>query len=137
MPASATSGFCMMALTAVLVSACGSAKTAGGLSAAGGSLQLGPAQRQIVEKGVRQIIHDSGAAKIKTMKAAAAKAPGHANVCGYVSYAAAGGGGSVEQQYFIELGPEAGVETALRGQVASNPAKRAKVEFICRRAGLD
>lgn len=108
----------------------------GGLAAKGGKIELTQVQRQLVENAVRRIIKDGGHAKIATMQAAAASQLGRANVCGYVSYRDAGGQ-DVEQQYFIELGPEQSKEAALRGQVAASPAKRAKVEFICRRAGLD
>jgi len=96
---------------------------------------LSAPQKTLVDTGVRQIIKDTGAARIVSMDAANAKLPDQTNVCGYVSYKTSDGN-PAEQRYFVRLGPENGTEAALMGQVANNPANAAKVKFMCMQAGL-
>lgn len=122
------------------------------LASSNAGAPLSAAERQIATDGVRQMIEREGGAaptaNIATMSATRVKRSGRGSgaaedatiprhkVCGHVRYRT-GAGKSVEQQYFVEIGPETGKLAALRGQIASNEAKRAKVVFMCRRANPD
>ena len=100
------------------------------LGASGKIVQLTPAQLQVVQAGVGQMIGTTagGAVTLAQTKAlSVADRPG-LQVCGMVKPAA--GGTSVP--YYLELGDVGGTPTALRGQVASDKARLAKIRFVCR-----
>ena len=116
---------------------CGGQQTPASTSASPGMsyVQLSAGQKQLVDKGVRQMIKNGSAVRIVSMDAARGKTAENTNVCGYVRFNAADGS-SAERRYFVRLGPENGTETTLMGQVTNSPANSAKVKFMCSQAGL-
>ena len=54
------------------------------------------------------------------------------HVCGYVRYLDSDNRNALEQPYYVELRDVNGKPNAERGQVGGDPAKLAKVRFMCR-----
>ncbi len=117
-----------------------SAAAGAGIAMGTGAATLNGTQRQLINKGVRQIIKssgiDDGSARLVSLDSATSKQRGQTNICGYVRYKGASGQ-NLEQRYFVRLGKEGGTETTLMGQIANNTANTAKVKFMCGQAGLN
>ncbi|MEM8744013.1 MAG: hypothetical protein AAGF14_05185 [Pseudomonadota bacterium] len=92
---------------------------------------LTPAQNQLVESGVRQMV-ESPSAKLSAVTATRLpKKPG-VHVCGFVSKPGPGGKPGTDQRFYVELREADGKPVTERGQVGSTPSKLSKVNFVCR-----
>lgn len=71
-------------------------------------------------------------ANFSNHKARTAKQSAAIDVCGYVRYLDNNNRNTVEQPYYVELRDVNGKPNAERGQIGGDPAKLAKVRFMCR-----
>jgi hypothetical protein len=126
-----------LAALAVLLAGCTNATPPlmGILSAAGG-VALKPAQTAAVEDGVRRMVPNPETAKFSAPVARMGKEDATVDVCGHVGYLDPATAKTVEQPYYVELRETNGRPAAERGQVGGDPAKLAKVRFMCRKHGL-
>lgn len=96
-----------------------------------------PAELAVVTEAARTMTGDP-AADVHGLRQRPAQHPGHdadavpfgRDICGYAQTPS---GKSVEM--YVELRMVNGQLTAERGQIASSPANRAKVKFMCRKHG--
>lgn len=121
---------------ALLLGACASGgnRPAGNGHAGVTRVALTQAQNQVIEAGVRQMVENAGA-RLKAVTATRiASLPG-IHVCGYVMSKDAGGKDGPDVPFYVELREAEGKPVAERGQVATDPSKRSKIKFVCRRNG--
>ena len=124
---------CLPVLALSFAAACTNTKLPSlSIAPAPGNIALGDNQRAAVHAGVRKMIPNPDTAKFLADGARKGKADEGTHVCGHVTYVDPATSKSVEQPYYVELRVTNGVPNAERGQVGGDPAKLAKVKFLCR-----
>ena len=92
---------------------------------------LTPAQSQLVESGVRQMV-ESQTAKLSAVTATRLSDKPGVHVCGFVSKNQSDGKPGPDQPFYVELREVDGKPATERGQVGSDPSRLSKVNFVCR-----
>lgn len=95
-------------------------------------VSLSQAQNKIVVDGVRQMVANSGA-QLKAITATRKGEQPGVHVCGYVVAKGANGKDGQDVPFYVELREAEGKPVAERGQVASDPSKLSKINFVCRK----
>lgn len=131
-----STGIPIAAALALFLAACasGGARPAPTQYAGVTRVALTPAQSKVVEDGVREMVENTGAQLKAVTSTRIASLPG-VHVCGYVMSKEAGGKDGPDLPFYVELRDVEGKPVAERGQVGSDPSKRSKIKFVCRRNG--
>ena len=103
-----------------------------GTSSKPGSITLTTSQREATRAGVRRMVPNPETATFTGETARQGKPGEGLHVCGHVSYKDPVASKPVEQPFYVELRESNGRPNAERGQVGGDPAKLAKVRFLCR-----
>ncbi|GAB4240455.1 MAG: hypothetical protein Kow0032_28090 [Methyloligellaceae bacterium] len=93
---------------------------------------LNAEQLLAIKAGVTKMIPNPGSAKMTRARAMTIAGKPGIHVCGHVRYKGADGKLGAPQPYYLQLGEAEGKPVAERGQVGSDPAALAKVNFLCR-----
>lgn len=87
---------------------------------------LSAEQQTVVEAGVREMMGGTFNEKLRGVKALTLAGKPGIHVCGAFS------NNGAELPFYLELGEKNGAPVATRGQIGSDPGKKAKVTFVCR-----
>lgn len=141
-PCSKLSRWPLVAVSAVmagLLGGCGTGTAARPPAAnATGTVKASPVvlsagQLLAVQAGVKKMITSPDSARFSKASGMAVPPDAGVHVCGHVRFKGEGGKFGPDLPYYVELREETGKPEAARGQVGSDDAKRAKVNFMCRR----
>ena len=133
-PPMLTARFVAALAASCAVAACGAtapATTSSALAPADEVAAVGPltaSQSALVKDAIQKMVERPDTVRLSAVTAKTLPGKEGLHVCGYV----AGGGLSNETPFYVELRDEAGQWKSHRGQVGADPAKRAKVRFVCR-----
>ena len=123
--------FGVVAILLFLVACASGNKPAPDAASGGQRLSLTPAQSQLIDGGVKQMVESQNA---RLSAVTATRHPGKpgVHVCGFVSKKDASGKDGPDLPFYIELREADGKPVTERGQVGSDPSKLSKVNFVCR-----
>ncbi len=120
-----------IAATLSLAACAGGNRPAPGAEAGVQRVALTPAQSQLVENGVKQMV-ESQTAGLSAVTATRLPGKPGIHVCGFVSKSLPDGKSGPDQPFYVELREVDGKPETERGQVGSDPSKLSKVNFVCR-----
>lgn len=95
------------------------------------TIALNPAQTELYQSSLKQILPNPATARFTGVKALKFADQSGIHICGYVKNNNENGE-AAETPFYIELRMENDQDIVHRGQVGSDPAKLAKVKFVCR-----
>ncbi len=121
----------VVAVLPFLVACAGGNRPAPEAASSGQRLNLTPAQSQLIDSGVKQMV-ESQDARLSAVTATRHPGKPGVHVCGFVSKKNASGKDGPDLPFYIELREADGKPVAERGQVGSDPSKLSKVNFVCR-----
>ncbi len=121
----------MVAATLSLASCAGGNRPAPGEAQGVQRVTLTPAQSQLVESGVKQMV-ESQTTKLSAVTATQLPEKPGIHVCGFVSKNQPDGTPGPDQPFYLELRDVDGKPATERGQVGSDPSRLSKVNFVCR-----
>lgn len=100
------------------------------------SKTLSADELSVVKDSVAKILAAQGGLTLNNVSAVLLAGKPGTHVCGYAKPSSASGAAG-EQPFYVELRQDktSGAIVAHRGQVGSDPAKLAKVKFVCRHTG--